>query len=127
MQQPQIGIDIIEIDRVKRAISRWGDRFLTRVYTNVELALYRNKIESLAARFAGKEAAIKALSVPGSMFGWREVEILSESSGKPVVHLYGQAQKQAHDLGLSGLAISLSHSKEYAIAMVIGEKEDVLT
>ena len=120
MKQPQIGIDIIEIYRVKEAISRWGERFLQRVYTDAELAIYRNKMESLAARFAGKEAAMKALSTTGTMIGWREVEILSETSGKPEVHLYGQAREQAQKLGLAGLGISLSHSREYAVAVVIG-------
>jgi holo-[acyl-carrier protein] synthase len=120
-KHPQVGIDIIEISRIKMAISRWGDRFLQRVYTPQELALYRGKVESLAARFAGKEAAIKALSIPGTIIAWRDVEILSESNGKPVVHLYSQALKQARKLGLEGVGISLSHSREYAVAVVIGE------
>ncbi len=121
MKHPQVGIDIIEIGRIQEAISHWGERFLQRVYTETELALYRGKVESLAARFAGKESAIKALSMPGIVIAWRDVEILSESNGKPVVHLHGQALKQARKLGLVGLGISLSHSREYAVAMVVGE------
>ena len=124
MKQAKIGIDIIEISRVKGAISRWGERFLQRVFTNAELQLYRQKKESLAARFAGKEAAIKALGKPGTVIGWRDIEILSEAGGKPVVHLFGQAQKQARELGWERLEISLSHCKEYAVAVVIGQSRN---
>ncbi len=118
-----IGIDIIEIARIERAIARWGECFLQRVYTNSELRLSRKKPSSLAARFAGKEAVIKAFGTHNKGIGWREIEILSESSGKPLVHLHGKAQNQANSLGLAGLAISLSHSKEYAIALVTGETQ----
>ena len=116
-----IGIDIIEIARIERAIALWGEGFLHRVYTDPELRLYRKKPSSLAARFAGKEAVIKALGIQTKGIGWREIVILSDPSGKPSVHLYGKAQNQAKGLGLAKLAISLSHSKEYAIAFVAGE------
>ena len=112
-----IGTDIIEIARIKQAIDRWGERFLQRIYTEPELNLYGKSPQSLAARFAGKEAVIKTL---GRSVGWKEIEILSGHRGKPVVHLYGKAQDEANRLGLSNLAISLSHSREYAVAMVIG-------
>ena len=118
---PCIGIDIIEITRIKKAIARWGATFLHRVYTEPELRLYRNKPSSLAVRFAGKEAIIKTLGTQTNGIAWREIEILSDSSGKPFVHLYGKAQNQANSLGLDNFAISLSHSKEYAIALVAGE------
>lgn len=113
-----IGVDIIEIARIEEAVGRWGKSFLQRVYTESELRLYHRKPSSLAARFAGKEAVIKALG-PGA--GWKDIEILSEPSGRPSVHLYGRAQNQARDLGLNSLAISLSHCREYAIAMVVAE------
>ena len=112
------GIDIIEITRIKKAIARWGEAFLYRVYTDSELKLYRRSPSSLATRFAGKEAIIKAL---GKGFCWREIEILADPNGKPLAYLYGKAQNQADSLGLSKLAISLSHSKEYAVAFVVGE------
>jgi holo-[acyl-carrier protein] synthase len=114
-----IGIDIIEIARIKRAIARRGENFLKRVYTEPELELYRKKPASLAARFAGKEAVIKALQAKG--VDLREIEILSEPDGRPLVQLYGRAKSQADKLGLASLAISLSHSREYAIACAIGE------
>jgi len=116
-----VGIDIIEIGRIEKAIARWGEGFLRRVYTDPELRLYRKKLPSLAARFAAKEAVIKALGKPNSVASLREIEILSEPSGKPVVYLYGKAQNQAKGLGLNKFAISLSHSREYAVAMVAGE------
>ena len=116
-----IGIDIIEIARIKKAIARWGESFLHRVYTEPELKLYHKKPSSLAARFAGKEAVIKALGTQSKSVSWKEIEILSDPSGKPFVHLYGKAQNQADSLGLDNLAISLSHSREYAIACVVSE------
>ncbi len=116
-----IGIDIIEIARIKKAIARWGATFLHRVYTEPELRLYRNKPSSLAARFAGKEAVIKTLGTHAKGISWKEIEILSDPSGQPLVHLYGKAQNQANGLGLNNLAISLSQSKEYAIACVASE------
>lgn len=123
MEQLRIGVDIIEISRIRRAIQRWNEHFLSRIYTVSELELYRNKIESLAARFAGKEAAMKALNALENNISWREIEILSDLQGKPVIHLYGQALEQMNVLGLSSLDISLSHSRENAIALVIGLRE----
>ena len=117
-----IGVDIIEIDRIQQAVERWGERFLRRVYTDTELGLYKGKVESLAARFAGKEAVVKALGTGERGIGWKDIEILTESGGRPLVNLYRQAQEQADDLGLKGLVISLSHSRNYAIAFVVGEK-----
>ena len=116
-----IGIDIIEIARIEKAIARWGEGFLQRVYTEPELKLYHKKPSSLAARFAGKEAVVKMLGTQSKGISWKEIEILSDPSGQPLVHLYGKAQNRANGLGLGNLAISLSHSREYAIACVIGE------
>ena len=114
-----IGIDIVEIARIKRAISRWGQGFLKRVYTEPELKLYRSQPSSLAARFSAKEAVIKALNSRG--IGLKEIEILSDPNGRPQVKLHGRAQAQADILGLADLAISLSHCRDYAIACVVGE------
>jgi len=116
-----VGVDIIEIDRIEKAMNRWGDRFLHRIYTELELRLCRQKPPSLAVRFAGKEAVMKALGTGIKGISWREIEIPSEPSGKPLVQLYGKAQNKANSLGLDKLAISLSHSREYAVAFVVGE------
>jgi len=116
-----IGTDIIEIARIEKVVNHWGEDFLHRVYTNAELRLCRRKPSSLAARFAGKEAVMKALGTRNKGISWREIEILADPNGKPLVRLYGRAQNQATSLGLNRLAISLSHSREYAIALVMGE------
>jgi holo-[acyl-carrier protein] synthase len=117
-----IGTDIIEISRIKRAIARWGENFLLRVYTDLELSLYREKPASLAARFAAKEAVAKALGRPPGIV-LRQIEVLSGPDGQPVVILHAAAYQQAQKLGLGGFAISLSHSREQAIAIVHGEND----
>ena len=115
------GVDIIEISRIRKMVKRWGKRFLDRIYTDTELRICKGKPERLASRFAGKEAVMKALGTGARGISWREVEIASESSGKPVVNLYGKAQEKARSLGIEGLAISLSDSREYSVAFVVGE------
>lgn len=116
-----IGIDIIEIARIESALNRWGERFLKRIYTEPELKQCCRKPPSLAIRFAGKEAVMKTLGTGVRGISWREIEILTEPSGQPIVYLYGKAQSKAEELDLEPMAISLSHSREYAIAFVIGE------
>ena len=117
-----IGVDIIEIDRIRQAVERWGERFLKRVYTEAELNLYRGSPSSLAARFAGKEAVWKALGTRERGIGWKDIEVLAEPDGRPIVNLYRGAKEYADELGLAGMTISLSHSRDYAIAFVVGEK-----
>jgi len=114
-----IGVDIIEIARIERAVTRWGERFLKRIYTEKELELCRNRANSLATHFAAKEAAMKALGT--GTVKWREVETLSGSNGQPLIYLHGKAQEMARQVGLKRLTISLSHCQDYAIASVIGE------
>ena len=114
-----IGVDIIEIDRIKKAIARWEERFLRRIYTDAELSLYGKKPQSLAARFACKEAVMKLLGTDRKGVSWREIETLSHASGKPLINLYGRAQNKAKELGLKEITVSLSHSKEHAIAYVV--------
>ena len=116
-----IGVDIIEIARIEKAVAHWGEHFLHRIYTDAELALCRQKPSFLAARFASKEAVMKLLGTGTKGVCWKEIETLSHPSGKPLVNLYGRAQIEAKRLGLRGIAISLSHSREYAIAFASGE------
>lgn len=115
-----LGTDIVEIGRIKEAVDRWGERFLNRVYTERELKLFRNSTEDLAVRFAGKEAVFKTLNPQHWFIPWRCVEIDSERSGKPFVNVYGVAKDRAAELGIEAYEISLSHSRENAIAVVIG-------
>lgn len=113
-----IGVDIIEIDRIKRAASRQSS-FLNRIYTPAELEANHN-VSSLAARFAAKEAVMKALGTGIKGVGWREIEILTNSDGAPLIKLYGRALQKSAELGLSRFEVSLSHSRKYAVAFVIG-------
>ncbi len=120
------GIDLIEIERIARAIERWGDRFLERVFTPAELAIYRARPASLAARWAAKEAVAKLLGVglrglggagrPDGALAWTEIEVLSDPQGRPTLALHGRAADRARVLGLGPIALSLAHTREHAIA-----------
>lgn len=118
------GVDIIELDRIRRVVERHGERFLARIYTPEEIARYRDYLPELAARFAAKEAVSKALGVglnhiSAHGVGWQEVEVLPDPLGKPVVRLTGRAQELADRQGLREWAISLSHGRDYAVAFVV--------
>ena len=115
-----IGTDIVEISRIRQTIERWGERFLDRVYTKSEQALYDRRPHSLAACFAGKEAVMKVLGTGARGVAWREIEVLHHESGKPFVTLHDRAIEQAEKLGLKEIDVSLSHSREYATATAIG-------
>ena len=115
-----VGVDIIEISRIEQVIKRWGKTFLVRVFTPSELLLFGNT-PSLAARFAAKEAVLKAINACDKGISWQDIEILAENSGKPKVNLTGKAKFQADAYAISQIHLSLSHSKDYAVAFVIGE------
>src|SRR5215217_3891078 len=97
----QCGIDIIEIDRVKAAVERWGQRFLDHVWTEHEQRICRGRFPELAARFAGKEATSKALGTGIVGLIWREIEILQDRRGKPLIFLHGAARERADHLEYS--------------------------
>jgi holo-[acyl-carrier protein] synthase len=124
-QQTSVGVDIVEIDRIARTLARFGERFLRRVYTEAEVAYCRGRPARLAARFAAKEAVAKALGV-GIFWHegvtWRDVEVTRDHRGKPGVRLHGSALERAQQEGLTQWALSLSHSREYAVAMVVATK-----
>lgn len=115
----QCGIDLIEIERIAEVVGRWGDKFLHRVWTERELAFCRGRFPELAARFAGKEATSKALGTGLVGLVWREIEILPDRRGKPLLFLHGNARERADLLGLNTWAISLTHSRQLASAMVV--------
>jgi holo-[acyl-carrier protein] synthase len=116
-----IGVDIIEIERIAYSIDRFGDRYLQRVYTPRELAYCNGRTTSLAARWAAKEATAKALGTGIGEVGWQEIEVVNAGSGRPALRLYGQAAELAEQLGISEFAVSLSHTKDYAVAFVVAE------
>jgi len=116
------GVDLIEIFRVQRAIDRHGTRFLNRIYTSKELKDCHEKIESLAARFAAKEAVAKALGTGIWRQGveWTDIEVRrNPQSGAPTLYLYGAAATHSRNLQLIEWSISLSHDRERAIAFVV--------
>ncbi len=119
MTMAAVGVDIIEIKRIAKAVDRWGERFLRHVYTPKEIEYSKGRVAELAARFAGKEAISKALGTGIHGLSWPEMEILPNSRGKPEIHLHGQAKERAQNLELTHWAISLSHCQEYAIAVVV--------
>jgi len=110
---------LIEIARIEDAVTRFGERFLNRVYTAGELAHCAGRAPSLAARFAAKEAVAKALRTGVGDVEWREIEVVSDDRGRPQIVLHGQAQSLAERQGVHQLALSLSHTREYAIAFVV--------
>ena len=115
-----IGIDIIEMERIEAVIEQWGERFLKRIYTDDELRICQGRVSSLAIRFAAKEAIMKVLGTGNKGVGWKEIEILPDSLGKPLVTLYGRAKSKAEELNMNDFSVSLSDTKQYAIATAIG-------
>ena len=115
-----VGVDIVEIPRIQAALERWGHRFLNKVYTPGELEYCGQRVPELAVRFAGKEAVMKVLGTGNRGVAWREVEIVPLKGGKPTVWLHCRAEARARKLGLKEVAISLSHSQEYAVASAVG-------
>ena len=113
------GVDIIEIERVGRLLERYGQRFLDRVYTPEEIAYCRGRAPNLAARFAAKEATMKALGTGVRGVSWKDIEVVRHESGAPAIKLHGRAKLRAQRLGLQEIAVSLSHSREYAVASVV--------
>jgi holo-[acyl-carrier protein] synthase len=113
------GVDLLEIERMEDAIARHGDRFLTRIFTPKELSLFRNRIGSLAARFAAKEAVAKALCTGIGEVEWLHIEILSGPNKEPELHLHEKAKQVAEEKGYHTWSISLSHTHEHAMAMVV--------
>ena len=120
-----IGTDLAEVSRIAESIARFGDRFLNRIYTDGERKYAQSKAnaaERFAARFAAKEAGMKAIGT-GWNFGvtWRDFEVVNQRSGRPMLVLHGKAQEIAGHLGADRVSISLTHTKETAFAVVILE------
>ena len=112
------GVDIIEIHRFKTALDRHSNRLLSRIFTTLEIRDCGADIRSLAVRFAAKEAVSKALGTGIGRVSWHEIEITRQPSGEPVLHLHGEAEILANELGLHEWALSLSHTESLAIAFV---------
>jgi holo-[acyl-carrier protein] synthase len=119
------GIDIAEVLRIEASITRFGDRFLRRIFTEAEIRYCEskaNRVERYAARFAAKEAAMKAIGT-GWNHGvtWRDVEVCRQPGGRPTIAFHRKAAEFAAKLGAVHISLSLSHTEDYAIAQVILE------
>ena len=120
-----LGTDLMEIARIQESIDRYGDRFLRRIFTPGEIAFCQRKkngAESFAARFAAKEAAAKALGTGISRgVGWLELEVVRHPGERPTLHVSGRAAERASRLGVTTISLSLSHSRDVALAVVVME------
>jgi holo-[acyl-carrier protein] synthase len=120
-----LGTDLIEIARVQDSMDRYGERFLHRVFTEGEIAYClrkKNSAESFAARFAAKEAAAKALGTGISRgVSWKEFEVRREVGKRPTLHLSGRAEELAQSMGVRQVQLSLTHSRQLAMAVVVAE------
>ncbi len=119
------GIDITEVPRIAQSIERFGDRFVQRIFTEGEIRYCEskaNRVERYAARFAAKEAGMKALGTGWSHgVRWRDLEVCRQPVGRPTIAFHGKAAEFAAKLGVAHVALSLSHTAEHAIAQVILE------
>ena len=114
------GVDIIEIERIQGVLQRWGQRFLNRIYTDGEISYCRERPQNLAVRFAAKEATMKALGTGIRGVGWKDIEVVRGRGGAPSIQLHGRASLRAEKIGVTELSLSLSHSRNYAVAFVVG-------
>ncbi len=119
-----VGIDIIEVDRVRKVYEHHGERFLRRVFTEREIQQCRGKINRFAARFAAKEAISKALGTGIHGVAWREMEVVQLRSGRPTVRLHGKAKLRAEQLGISAFDVSMSDLAHFSIAIAIAAQTD---
>jgi len=119
------GIDIAEVPRIAESIERFGDRFLRRVFTEEEIRYCdskANRVERYAARFAAKEAAMKALGTGWNRgVRWRDIEVFRQPGSRPTIKFHGVAAEFAAKLGTKNIALSISHTPELAIANLILE------
>ena len=116
----ELGIDIVRVSRIADSLARFGDRFTSRVLTPVEAAYVRNRPETMAGRWAAKEAVSKVLGLGVRGVGWRDIEIERLPTGQPLVRLHGRAERRAAQLGMGRVAISISHEDEFAVAVAYG-------
>ena len=117
------GVDIVEVFRMKDAIDKWGDSFLKKIFTDREIKYSNSKrfsCQHFAARFAAKEAVVKAFGEPKKFpIKWTEIEVLNDDEGKPMIKFHNDALKLKNKKKIDGVILSMSHSKSYAIANVI--------
>jgi holo-[acyl-carrier protein] synthase len=119
MMKLATGIDLIEIARIEEVVARHGRHYLERIYTPAELEQCGKRSESLAGRFAAKEAVAKALGCGIGDVAWTDIEILGDEQNAPKLTLHGEAQKRAGELGLTTWSVSISHSQSHSVALAV--------
>lgn len=119
------GIDLVKIERIEKIIRRWGDNFIFRIFTPLEREYCEkkkgNKYQSYAGKFAAKEALLKALGLGLGGVNWKEIEIINNELGQPIIDTSGKLKNIVLTKGVSKYFITISHTKEYAIAEVVLE------
>ena len=122
-----IGVDMVEVERIQHSLDRFGERFMKRVFTEVEIAYCQSMkfpARHFAARFAAKEAVSKAFGTGiGKAMGWKDIDVHRKPSGEPFVVLDGGAKKLAEERKVSKVSITLSHTEHHAMAMIVVEGE----
>ena len=116
----ELGIDIIKVDRIRATLDRFGDRFTQRVLTTAEQRYVRGRPETMAGRWAAKEAVSKVLGLGVRGIGWRDIEVERLPTGQPAVRLHGRAAARAEQLGMGRIALSITHESDYAVAIAFG-------
>ena len=122
MTRHEVGIDLIDIDRIVRVLGRFPDRFRERVLTERELRYVGRKVERLAGRWAAKEAISKVLGLGVRGVGWREIEVLPNPAGAPQVYLHGRAARRAERMELDEVTVSISHERHMAVAVAVAHR-----
>ena len=116
----ELGIDIVKVDRIAKAIDKFGMRFANRVLTPLEQRYVRQRPETFAGRWAAKEAVSKVLGLGVRGVGWRDIEVERLPTGQPSINLSGRAAQRAEQLGMGRVAVSISHEAEFAVAVAFG-------
>jgi holo-[acyl-carrier protein] synthase len=116
----ELGIDIIKVERIRASLERFGARFSKRVLTPAEQRYVRDRPETMAGRWAAKEAVSKVLGLGVRGIGWRDIEIERLPTGQPAVRLHGRAAGRAEQLGMGRIAVSITHESDYAVAIAFG-------
>jgi len=124
MSRHEIGVDLIDIDRIVALLGRFPDRFRARVLTDGEARYCGSKVERIAGRWAAKEAISKVLGLGVRGVGWREIEILPNRAGAPQVLLHRRAAERAAALGLGDVTVTISHERRMAIAVAVAHRSD---
>ena len=124
MTRHEVGIDLVDIDRIVAVLGRFPDRFRTRVLTDSEQRYCGRRVERIAGRWAAKEAISKVLGLGVRGVGWREIEILPNRAGAPQVRLYARAARRAQALGLEEVTVSISHERRMAVAVALAHQRE---